>query len=383
MEFYEPQEDSLLFQKFLESIDDMYLKESKLRILDVGTGSGILAQCAATVFSNSTVTGIDINEHALSYASKHNSHGRVTYGHCDVFTLQEQFDMILCNPPYLPAHHLDTDDLLNKALVGGKKGWEYIRKLLNHLPHILKKKGVMYLLFSNATNKDMVEKYIRESLCYYTCVASQFVGLGETLYIYEIKFLPILSEICSDYSSYCYFTKGKRGVIIRAESALHGQVIIKSPLPDTDVVGLVRTESTWLSRANKLGLGPQFIHEFQNGVVMEYIKGIPIGSYLKNNMSVTPELMVDILEQCFVLDTNGIQKSELVNPYKHIIITPQGKAAFIDFERCSYVTHPQNVTQCCEYYKKFGVEFDVEIVKQYKKNQTRENFELIKRFLKK
>jgi len=46
---------------------------------------------------------------------------------------------------------------------------------------------------------------------------------------------------------------------------------------------------------------------------------------------------------------SGINKTELTNPYKDILITEKNNAVLIDFERCRMTEKPHNVTQFLQY----------------------------------
>src|SRR5688572_14054248 len=76
-------------------------------ITDVGTGSGVLAVCAAKYIANSLVTAIDISASALSVArrnaQRHGVSERVEFVESDLFAnvpADKRFDYIVSNPPY-------------------------------------------------------------------------------------------------------------------------------------------------------------------------------------------------------------------------------------------------------------------------------------------
>jgi len=77
-------------------------------VLDIGTGSGILALCAARKARR--VVAVDVNPRALAYAqfnSALNGFGdRISFQQSDVFTevdTDDQFDLVVSNPPVIPA----------------------------------------------------------------------------------------------------------------------------------------------------------------------------------------------------------------------------------------------------------------------------------------
>lgn len=77
-------------------------------ILDIGTGSGVLAIALKDKFPNASVHALDISENALEVA-KNNAlynHVKINFHHIDILKndLSElpYFDIIVSNPPYIP-----------------------------------------------------------------------------------------------------------------------------------------------------------------------------------------------------------------------------------------------------------------------------------------
>ena len=83
------------------------------RILDVGTGTGLIALMMAQRFPEATVVAIDVDPSAVVQASQNAARSpfarRVDVQLCDVACLQGSFDAIVCNPPYY-SHALPSPD---------------------------------------------------------------------------------------------------------------------------------------------------------------------------------------------------------------------------------------------------------------------------------
>lgn len=109
---------------------------SSRRILDIGTGTGLIALMAAQRNPSAMITAVEIDENSAGQAAENAAmspwHDRISVIHSDIlhFSSDEQFDTILCNPPFFRnslrcpetgrnnARHCDTlsfDSLLNKA----------------------------------------------------------------------------------------------------------------------------------------------------------------------------------------------------------------------------------------------------------------------------
>jgi len=84
------------------------LRMEKLRILDIGTGSGALLLALLRELPNATGTGTDISTGALKVARENAARcgleGRCTFLVCDIASVVEgPFDLLVSNPPYI-AH---------------------------------------------------------------------------------------------------------------------------------------------------------------------------------------------------------------------------------------------------------------------------------------
>lgn len=143
---YEAAEDSFLLKKYVE-------KYSKGKVLDVGTGSGILMEVALK--KTSKVEGVDIDEEAVDYCKKKGLKVKKS----DLFNkVKGKFDLIVFNPPYLPE-----DEVKDRDLIGGKKGYELIERFFSEVVEHLEKNGKVLILFSSLTDKEKVDEIIRKN----------------------------------------------------------------------------------------------------------------------------------------------------------------------------------------------------------------------------
>lgn len=112
-------------------------------IADVGTGSGILAVCAAKYLPQAHVTAIDLSPAALSVArrnaERHKVADRITFIESNLFaavSTDEQFDFIVSNPPYISTAEMaelpvDVKDFEpHLALEAGPAGTDVITPLI-------------------------------------------------------------------------------------------------------------------------------------------------------------------------------------------------------------------------------------------------------------
>jgi len=137
---YEPREDSFLM---LDALAELDLKG--LRVLDMGTGSGILAAYCAKKGAEVTASDIDANAvRRLGVLTRRLGISLQT-ATSDLFSeVCGQFDIVLFNPPYLPSEQIE-----DRTTDGGRKGAEVIHRFLRELPKHLTRSGYGILLVSS------------------------------------------------------------------------------------------------------------------------------------------------------------------------------------------------------------------------------------------
>ena len=147
---YQPREDSFLLAKQLKKF--LRNKDRDLEILDMGTGSGILAKTALELkFKN--ILAADKNPEALKKLKQ------VKTIESDLFSnIKDKFDLVVFNPPYLPADKHDKEI----DTTGGKQGDETILKFLKQVRRHLNKNGQILILVSSLTPMERIEKEIEK-----------------------------------------------------------------------------------------------------------------------------------------------------------------------------------------------------------------------------
>ena len=90
----------------------------KTNILDIGTGTGLIALMMAQRYPEAMVKAIDIDSEAVAQArenvaaSPFANRVEVLQADIDAFECDDRFDAIVCNPPYFPADHsMESPDL--------------------------------------------------------------------------------------------------------------------------------------------------------------------------------------------------------------------------------------------------------------------------------
>ena len=143
-------ETEILIQKILD--DNSQKKE--LEVLDIGTGSGIIAITLALEIDKSLCLGVDISGQALEVAQKNAQSlgANVKFLKSDVFAnVSGRFDVIASNPPYIPFSEYGklsrqiVDYEPKVALLAGENGLVFYSRIFQKAKTYLKKGGVVYV----------------------------------------------------------------------------------------------------------------------------------------------------------------------------------------------------------------------------------------------
>ena len=134
------------------------------KALDLCTGNGSLAILLAMAYPDIHVSACDISLPALAVASRNlDRHGltsQIELFEGDLWDAlpeahdDNRFDLIICNPPYVNAHSMDTlpaeyhaEPAL--ALAGGHDGMDLIRKIIAGAPDYLSERGAILIEIGN------------------------------------------------------------------------------------------------------------------------------------------------------------------------------------------------------------------------------------------
>jgi len=127
----------------------------KSKILDVGTGSGVIALSLATKFPEAEITATEISDDALALAQENAERlgltSRLTFLGGDLLTyVTDVYNLIVANLPYVAATDRATlsREVLHDpeaALFGGERGDELVRKLIETAPAHLAPGGLLAL----------------------------------------------------------------------------------------------------------------------------------------------------------------------------------------------------------------------------------------------
>ena len=134
-----------------------FLSKSKdnLKIIDFCTGSGCILLSIAKKFPKHEYIGLDKSELAIKTAEKNRKSlglKNIQFFNQDIFKYnQSKADLLLCNPPYLAKHEIDSleqsvrDYEPLSALTDFKNGKSFYKYLISNFNKLVKKNGIMLL----------------------------------------------------------------------------------------------------------------------------------------------------------------------------------------------------------------------------------------------
>jgi release factor glutamine methyltransferase len=167
------------------------IRDPRSAILDVGTGSGVIALSLAAKFPEATIVAIDVSDDALALAQENAARldlsSRVRFLKSRLLeNVEGAFDLIVANLPYISTQHRHTlsREVLHDpeiALFAGERGDELVRELIDEAPTRLRPNGMLALEIglgqSEALLSALTEKNYRD-----ICAKNDYNGVKRFLF---------------------------------------------------------------------------------------------------------------------------------------------------------------------------------------------------------
>jgi release factor glutamine methyltransferase len=164
-----PETEELL-EMTIHTIQSSELNVQGLKILDIGTGSGIIPLVLKKHFPGAKITSIDLSEKALKTAKRNAEHHQleINFIHADYlnFELTESYDIIISNPPYIGIEEeIEIADSVKEfepkmALFSPvKDALIFYRKIAEDAQQYLKDNGFLFLEINQKLGPETLELY--------------------------------------------------------------------------------------------------------------------------------------------------------------------------------------------------------------------------------
>jgi release factor glutamine methyltransferase len=167
------------------------IRDPRSAILDVGTGSGVIALSLAEKFPEAKIAAIDVSDDALALAQENavrlDLSSRVRFLKSRLLeNVEGAFDLIVANLPYISTqdrHTLSREVLHDPeiALFAGRRGDELVRELIDQAPSRLRPGGMLALEIglgqSKALLSALTEKNYRD-----ICSKNDYNGVKRFLF---------------------------------------------------------------------------------------------------------------------------------------------------------------------------------------------------------
>ena len=147
-----------------ETLIDYVIGKPMKTVLELGTGSGVIAVTLACEWKEVQVTAIDISEDALLLAQinaeKFNVQDKIHFLKSDWFdNVEGMFDLIISNPPYVGWMEQDEISIEVKkydpeiALFAGNDGYDAYKRIIPNLAKFLNPDGFVVLEIGASQSK--------------------------------------------------------------------------------------------------------------------------------------------------------------------------------------------------------------------------------------
>jgi release factor glutamine methyltransferase len=165
---------------------------TKRKMVDVGTGSGVIAVTLADHFDDLEVTAMDISDQALEIARQNAEQFRVdqkiVFLKNDLLdNCKKRFDLIAANLPYIPTETLKTLPVSRHepvvALDGGEDGLDLISRLLSRCEDHIKPGGMIILEIESGQSNSVLS------------LANSLLPRAKTTLLFDLAKLPRIIKI--------------------------------------------------------------------------------------------------------------------------------------------------------------------------------------------
>lgn len=157
-------ETELLVQETQKLIEKKFKKDN-IDILDIGTGSGVIAITLKLLNKNYNVTATDISRKALKVAigNSKNYRLKINFYRTNLYkNIEDRFDVVISNPPYIDINSQNVEPKVKNnephlALFAKENGLYYYDEILKSIRKILKTSYIIAFEIGENQSKEIVK----------------------------------------------------------------------------------------------------------------------------------------------------------------------------------------------------------------------------------
>lgn len=337
---YEPSHDSELLAQAASSLARITAPE---RVLEVGVGSGyVLERIPAR-----ERFGTDLNPMAVSAAQERVPDATIVLGDLTE-PLDGPFDLIVCNPPYLPADPSDRflSEHARSALIGGTSGIELSIRLVREAREKLAPDGSMLVIASSHADPKRFEYEAGNAGFDITAYAQRRLEGLEDLTCYRLVHNDVSRYALEFGYRLAFLDRGSRSIVYeltRGDDRIAAKMLLGEKAKDA----LFEFELLRKLASVSGVLVPRVFDQSDSFFTMEIIEGVSGAQLSDEERSVYDG---ELIRAALALDRVRVKKYEFTRPYKNLIVS-DGRVVLIDFERASE-DKTGNVTQMLEHFRR-------------------------------
>lgn len=157
-------ETEYLVEKTNKLINNQFTNQS-INILDIGTGSGVIAITLKMLNKNANITATDISKKALKVAQKNSEkyETEITLKQTNLYKgLKEQYDVIISNPPYIEKKDKNIEEKVKKhephqALFAKDNGLYFYKEIIKNIKSIAKENHIIAFEIGDKQGKEITK----------------------------------------------------------------------------------------------------------------------------------------------------------------------------------------------------------------------------------
>ena len=168
-------------------VSSLVQSDAPKQILDIGTGTGVIALMLAQRFPQASLTAIELDPEAAGQAAENCEQSpfserlTVIQGRFQDFKEEKRFDLLVSNPPFFPDHLPASDPKRNQALHTHSLSFE---ELLHKASQLLAPSGSFWVILPPRQMQDFLQ-----------CAKGNGLFLGTRVHIRDNASKPVHREV--------------------------------------------------------------------------------------------------------------------------------------------------------------------------------------------